>query len=396
MWLIDVVVYRMSLIELDRVHTVTWLLVCGGAFLFSLAGWVAGLLPGRIYTLRIAEFSRPAVSRLGLNLLVLVCLLALPIYFYHFWSGGIGSGGGLFENARKAALDTVATDQTSLARNPITSYLPVYSIWVTILCLMEGKDRRFWTAFGASLTICILATGRTLPLLLFSSTLAIYLITQRKDHIRRAWRVIAGPAIVFLALVIGIIFLEKSSKSFGGNMTAFLLNYTVAYLVSPLPALDYVLHHGIEYMHAPSHTFGFLLRALNAFGYSFPMPNDMPVSGYVFVPLPTNVYTIYKPYLLDFGFIGLAATILTIGFIQTFLYLRAIAGDKICLFVTALLVFPAVLSVFDDSYAQPVLQVMWVGLAVLYFGFLRRLKPTMSLGALFSSRPILRGEPRGR
>lgn len=391
-WLIDVFVYRMSFIELDRVHLITWLLVCAGASIFSLAGWLTMVLPSRIFKVQIAEFSRPAVSAHGRSLLIALCAIGLPIYFMHVWSGSLAAGGGFLSGARQLTLATVAANRSTLTRNPITSYLPVFSIWTSIICVIEAKDKRFWIAFVTSLTICILATGRTLPLLLFSSVLAAYLIRQRKDTIRQAWRIVAIPVIVFSVLVLLLIVFEKNSSAFNGNTTAFLLNYTVAYLVSPLPALDYVLRHPVQYLHTPNHTFGFLIKALNVMGYSFSMPNNTAISGYVFVPLPTNVYTFYKPYLLDFGLCGLCATIFLIGFIQAFLYRRAIEGDRVCLFMTALFVFPAILSVFDDSYAQFVLEAMAFGLAVSYFGLLRRLRPAIRFRSLYSSRAEFREE----
>jgi oligosaccharide repeat unit polymerase len=71
----------------------------------------------------------------------------------------------------------------------------------------------------------------------------------------------------------------------------------------------------------------------------------------VYVPYPTNVYTMYKYYYVDFGYYGMLAAITLIGFIQTLLYRKARTGSVLGLYFFSLTVYPLIVSVFDDSYS---------------------------------------------
>ena len=174
-------------------------------------------------------------------------------------------------------------------------------------------------------------------------------------------------------LFIGLIFLNKDLASYQGNVGAILGNFVLAYVVAPLPALDYVLLHSSEYSHAIPHTFEFLSKILAWAGFQTRVPNGL--DSYVFVPLPTNVYTVYKFFFTDFGFFSMFAAIAIIGFSQTLVYRRAAAGGRVSLVLCALLVYPAILSIFDDAYSGAGLFFMLKAtfLAAVYFGVLSRL-----------------------
>jgi oligosaccharide repeat unit polymerase len=216
------------------------------------------------------------------------------------------------------------------------------------------------------------------------------LIRERKDTVVKALRIIIVPLVIFSALFIGIVFLEKDLSGFDGDVSAIFSNYTVAYLVAPLAALDYVLRHPAEYLHAANHTFEFLLKGLDALGYPYKIPPTF--DEYLFVPYPANIYTIYKPYFLDFGMFGMFGTIATFGFSQTFIYGRAISGRKVSQFMFSLSIFPIVFSIFDDAYSEFVLLFMAFCVAVIYFGFLNRLKLGFSIPRLtFWSRSLDQG-----
>jgi oligosaccharide repeat unit polymerase len=389
-WFMDTTIFGLSPIEVNEVHAITWWVIALGALVFSAGGWLTSLLPRSVYEIRIRELSHPTVSSLGRTLLILLCVLGTPLFLHDVLQrGGSGSSSGLLVNARQASLDATVATESSLARDPIMTYLPVFSIWVATLCLIESRDKRFWLASTASLICCVLATGRTLILLLFSALIAVHMLKARRDTFTGFLRTAAIPGALFAALFVDMIFLAKDTTGFRGNIGAILSNYTIAYLVAPIASLDYVLTHPAAYAHAPHHTFGFLSKLLNATGYSLKVASKF--GEYLFVPYPNNVYTIYKFYFTDFGLIGMFASILTIGSAQTVAYRRALAGGRVSLFLSALLVFPAILSIFDDSYSQFVLLIMSFALALFYFGWLNRLRsgirmPRFHLGLRFANR----------
>ncbi|MGD0800872.1 MAG: O-antigen polymerase [Terracidiphilus sp.] len=377
-WAIDVAIFAISPIEINPVHSVTWWVITLGALAFSAGGWITGALRLPIIWRKPPrdDDDHPDFP-LGRTLLVTLCVVCLPYLALQMFHPG--ASGGMI-GSRDAAVELAEGRQSSVMHNPITTYLPSFSIWVAVLCLIEKRDWRFWIALATSFACCFLATGRTLFLLLLSAVTAVEMIKHRKDTIVGMIRVATLPFICFVAIFVAVIFLNKDTSGFRGDNVAILSNFFLAYVVVPIPALDGVLMHMADYSNAAHHTFEFLLKTLNAFGCSFQTPPTF--DEWVLVPLPTNVYTIYKFYLTDFGLLGMYLAILVIGLLQTIVYRIAIAGSRIALFFCALLVFPAVMSIFDDSYSQFVLIAMEGTLAITYFYFLHRLTLGISLPRL--------------
>jgi hypothetical protein len=70
----------------------------------------------------------------------------------------------------------------------------------------------------------------------------------------------------------------------------------------------------------------------------------------VFVPIPTNVYTVYKFFLQDFGYAGAMLAICSIGFLHGIIYRYAKGGSKSGIYFYAITMFPMLMSFFDDTY----------------------------------------------
>jgi len=60
-----------------------------------------------------------------------------------------------------------------------------------------------------------------------------------------------------------------------GSIAAILTNFVLAYIIVPIPALDYVLMHSSEYANAPHHTFEFVLAVMSRFGAPVNAPKCM-------------------------------------------------------------------------------------------------------------------------
>jgi len=370
-WFADAALFWYAPIKVNEVHSITWWVIALGALVFSIGGWLTRLVPRAVIAKKVRELSRPAASRLGRVLLLSICALAVPIMLHDVAQRGTGANGTVLEAARQSYVHSAEEGE---ARNPLINNLPLFSICVTIICLIEGRDKFFWIALLLSLACCILTTGRTFVLQLLSAVAAALMLEQRKDDIKGLLTLAVIPFLLFVSLFIGLIFVNKDVSNFQGDNGAILKNFVLAYLVSPLPALDYVLTHPSEYAHTANHTFGFLSSLFDLAGFNVGVPQGLDTP--VFVPLPTNVYTVYKFFFTDFGLFGMFVPFVIIGFLQTLLYRRAVAGGKVSLLLCVLLVFPPILSIFDDAYGGSGLLFLLKAafLAVLYFGILSRLQ----------------------
>lgn len=78
--------------------------------------------------------------------------------------------------------------------------------------------------------------------------------------------------------------------------------------------------------------------------------NDL-IQQFIFVPYPTNVYTVYSPYIKDYGRVYAWILIFLFGLIHTWLFNNAffLHQAKFGLYYT-LLLFPLLISFFMDFY----------------------------------------------
>jgi oligosaccharide repeat unit polymerase len=380
-WALDLVIFKVSPIVLDEVHAVTWWVITAGALVFSIGGWLARFVPRAVIATRVAELSRPPASNLGRVILLGIGILALPIMLHDVVQQGSGGTGSTLAAAREQYIES---GNEGTAINPVDSKLPLFSICVTIICLIERRDKIFWAAFLLSLVCCFLTTGRSWFLMLLSAVAVVLILKNKKDNLAGLFRYGFVPFLLFVVLFIGLIFVGKDTSDFRGNNWAIVQNFALAYIVIPLPALDYVLTHPWEYAHEANHTFAFFTDIARRLGFEVQLP--LAIDSAIPVPLLTNVYTAYKFFFTDFGFLGVFIVFAIIGFFQTVIYRRAVAGGRVSLVLCALLVDPTIMSIFDDLYALNIFLLLKAStLAVVYFCFLSRLQwgiswPRFNLG----------------
>ena len=388
-WALDLVIFKVSPLELNEVHPITWWVITAGALVFSIGGWLTRFVPRAVIVTRVTEFSRPSAANLGRVILLSICILAVPFMLRDVAQQGSGGTGSTLAAARTEYVELASEGK---AADTVDSKLPLFSICVTIICLIEKRDKVFWAAFLVSMVCCVLTTGRTWILMLLAAVAVVSMLKNKKDNITGIFKYGLIPFLFFVVLFIGLIFSNKDVSNFRGNNEAVVQNFTLAYIVTPIPALDYVLTHPSEYAHAANHTFSLFTYIAYQLGYEVKLSPalDIPIS----VPWPTNVYTVYKFFFTDFGFLGRFIAFIVIGFCQSVIYRRAVAGGKISLYLCALLTFPTVMSIFDDQYTGIVFSLLKASvLAVLYFCFLNRVHlgirwPRFNLGIW----PTRRGE----
>jgi oligosaccharide repeat unit polymerase len=186
--------------------------------------------------------------------------------------------------------------------------------------------------------------------MLIAALTCAHLMVSNRQTFWRALKFARVPIILFLCLYFGLIFLDKDTSTYEGGIAGILLFFLVSYIVGPMAAFDYVLQHPQDYAGASNHTFKFFLgiaSTLHLIQWVPPPRFDV----FVYVPYPTNVYTIYKHFYVDFGFYGMLAAITLIGFLQTLLYRKARTGSMLGIYFFSLTAYPLIVSVFDDSYS---------------------------------------------
>jgi oligosaccharide repeat unit polymerase len=88
------------------------------------------------------------------------------------------------------------------------------------------------------------------------------------------------------------------------------------------------------------------------------------VQPYIDIPMPMNVYTVYHPYIKDFGLLGGILVLFVLGFVHGVVYRRATQPNPpaIWVFLFAVSVFPLAMQAFQDVYFS--LLALWIQYAV--------------------------------
>jgi oligosaccharide repeat unit polymerase len=346
MWVFDLVLCRLQLIDLDPIHQITLWVVSAGALAFTFGGLFAYLIPGSV--LRTRLILSPKLQRTNLPKLMLigVTLLAFPHLLHHIAEeASKGSGDTILQRARQASGDESAHVETDII---VISFLPI-TTFMAVLFLIEKRDRYFWAALSLAGVVNLLSGGRTGFLMLIAALSCVQLVKTGRLSFMPAARVLKIPVAIFIVLYVVLIFVNKNTSDVDGGLGKIAFFFIVSYVVGPLAALDHVLQHPSEYLAAPNHTFEFLLKIADFLHLTKYTPPPL-LDQFLAVPFPTNVYTVYKFYFTDFGLYGCFFCVLLIGFLQSALYRKARAGSELGLFLLALSMYPLVMVIFDDLY----------------------------------------------
>jgi oligosaccharide repeat unit polymerase len=349
MWFLDLAVLRCQFIEVDLVHDNTLLILGAAATLFSAGGLLAGLTPHELLRIHLFPVSTSRHPRFLRKLLVAILLCGLPILFYQVFqlAQGVGGWAGFLMQARQAQVDAAMSGQE--IHSFVLDYFLTIAIFASLLFATEKTDRQFWIVTGIAFMACILSTGRTSLLLLISGLSAVRLQRSRKETLMDAARLLRWPIALFIAMYVGLIFINKNTEGLVGGTAEIATYYVVSYIVGPLAAFDAVVQRPGDFIAASSHTFEFPLKAaaaLHLTDYTPPPKFD----SFVMVPFPTNVYTVFKYYFLELGLAGTLTLMLVIGLLHSLLYLKARQGGRLSMYLFAFSLYSVFMVIFDDAY----------------------------------------------
>jgi oligosaccharide repeat unit polymerase len=343
MWLMDLALYRLDLTPMDPIHSNTLGIIAMGAVLFSGGGLMAMLAPRALIETRLILTRFPPRNELLKPMLMAFLALGIPVQAYYLvHNAAQGVGNTLFQRARTAGM-------AGAAPSPILVYFNLWALYAAPLFLIDKRDRNFWLMTAIAFAASILSTGRLPILMLLSALVCVQLIVTQKQTFWVALKFVRIPMLLFLVLYFGLIFVTKDTSVFGESVATVMLLFLVGYIVGPTIAFDYFLAHRHDYADAPHHTFKFFLSIASALHLVVYLP--APVEDFVEVPFPTNVFTVYRYYVADFGLYGALLAILLIGFFQTLLFRKARTGSELGIYFYAITLFAVFMSIFSDEYA---------------------------------------------
>lgn len=165
----------------------------------------------------------------------------------------------------------------------------------------------------------------------------------------------AKKILFFSVFLVATFFLVNFYRGVGYDLTVFaagklLVQSFLYYLLGGVNAFDYSIAHIVnDTDFFGSHVFRIVYVKLFKLGIDTIKPVGIYLP-YVWVPFPTNVYTVYYPYMQDFGIFGVSIFLFLFGYTHTVVYKSAIKNHYLAILICSLLYFPLLMTVFHDLY----------------------------------------------
>jgi len=151
-----------------------------------------------------------------------------------------------------------------------------------------------------------------------------------------------------------------------GKDTFEIETFAVAnYAIGPSHALDQILSNVRHDQLGAVYMFPFLHNTLHAAGL---IPEQIPNLAYYFTPHATNVYTIFGPYVLDFGIYGSLVCIASIGIVSGLIFWASRSlRDPYLVFLQSVILTLLCLSIFHDQFTSA--GYVWASICLGFFFF---------------------------
>ena len=341
--------------QLTPLHPETFLVLFFGAVFFSLGSFliIGNFEKGNSSS---AIQASPQNNSLEVNLLLRVSVLAivligLPFYIEASYRVFLASNIDNFFVGLRLELSYGDEDIG------ITKYLTFLSFFVFAInyyVLLREKNKLNQGLVVLSLLVALIysifATGRTYYFIIFSVYLGINYFYNKKYSVKKyLWSILV---FTLLFISVGIIYNKggNTENSFRENLHSSS-EITAIYLVSSLNALDIELSNNVKAKYPGENTLLFFVKVLHSFGFIPNIREGTLVSEFVFVPYPTNVFTIYSPYIRDFGKAYAWFMIGLFGMLHTWLFYKATHTRSLryTLYFSFML-YPLLMSFFQDQY----------------------------------------------
>lgn len=234
----------------------------------------------------------------------------------------------------------------------IVAYALPGSLFCTIGHLYFGKAIGAFRAIAATVPTLAYASmfaGRTLLFTTLVAGLAVLAITRRIRARNALLLFVTIGIAVFVAIGIAL------NKAGSYDQTALenvpeILDAMRIYLLGGAPAFD-ILQENTNHLGWGINTFRSVFALAKSLGISNAEVVPL-VKEFVFVPVPTNVYTIYQPYYEDFGLAGALAILFGLGYVHSLTYRFSSSRSRTAFWAIAysLMMYPLFMQFFHDQY----------------------------------------------
>ncbi|RYG02236.1 MAG: oligosaccharide repeat unit polymerase, partial [Chitinophagaceae bacterium] len=344
--------------------------------LFITIGAIFGkmMLKTNFYYINASRITQQKDHSKVLNLSIIGLLIIFPFYIQKITELSALSGIDEFWKGLRFQTSSGSADEAGLG---VFSYFGAFANFSALIACNESLNKRYRARNAIVLIVLvfvygIISTARTGVLTLLLGIISIFFVNKEASFAR----LLTGIIVFLLMFVLPAVFLEKGGSldsSLVENMISLLQNLQI-YALAGIVAFSEVTKN-VALAPETSGIFAFFLNLLRAIGINVEVRSS--VLDYISTPWPTNVYTIYFPYYVQFGYAGVAIIMTFIGIIVSIFYGLAMKGRPEFVVLNALATAFLMISVFAESFFTALSY--WFQLLIFLF-FFYRVIPSVHFG----------------
>ena len=229
---------------------------------------------------------------------------------------------------------------------------------VNVLLMVEfGRDKLVrWRTILVSMLAVLFFMATMAKLTLFTYLFSVFYILYSRGKI--SLKPIIWGALLLLSSV-PIMYMLRGADDVDADS---IIDLFMIYSVASFPAFDYIVPNSAQSWGL--NTFGFIYNFFHQMGFLVPQIDSF--QQFVFVPVPTNVYTVICPFYQDFGLSGIFYFAIIEGVVVGFIYKLAKTGNNIFNYLYSYVFTLLVLQFFDEMFFRNINLIMRI-VILIYF-----------------------------
>lgn len=281
--------------------------------------------------------SKIEVSNNSYTFLLIIAVVCSPLYFYQILKVAMMFDmGDILNNIRVFSSYGEKSFLVKLLQYviPVNQALFIVEMWR----YPNGGKLKFYTILFANVFCTIAVMSKTPIFILFLSTLYVL---YEKQRIKISSMVMWG--IVILAGFYGLNVLRKPEAE---QDSSTFFDFFSMYVLSPSVAFEWTQEKLTDQFGSFSFAFFYAFASKMGLGTYY---IQKQLQDFVWVPIPTNVYTVFQPYFEDFGYKGIALFASLWGVITGWIYRLCKNGNVLAKCIYAYIVFALVMQFYQES-----------------------------------------------
>lgn len=278
----------------------------------------------------------PHIDMLVYNVLWCVSMCLSPMYLYKVMSIVLQfDTENLLYNIRLLAVSGQGTSLILNAGQAINIALFISSVWL----YPKISKFRMATVIIAFLIVEFAMMEKSGILIMILSTM---FVLHQKNVVK-----LRTIAIVLMSTVVLFYFVNMSKVEKDANSATFL-DFFGMYVTTPAVAFSYLTQDITSQF--GMNTFAQVYQYVNILGFDFKYVER--IQEFMFVPIPTNVYTIFQPFYEDFGIIGVGYFAVVYGSLFGWIYGKYLNGNSYSKLLYTYIVEIVIIQFYNENLLQ--------------------------------------------